>query len=388
MKFTLTPEQAAVQETTRQILAKEWSTAKVRELRDGRGDQTGIHDVLGRSGLLGLAFPDELGGGDGDLVDLGVLFSEIGRALGPTSVATSIDALMAMQAFGAGHLDWFSRVRDGEALATTALWNPHDADDVRPRLAAERVGDGWRLDGRVSFVRNGGVADVVVVAAETATGASIAGLLRLDSEGVGRVPHTTFAHDDQVDLVLDGAPLADGDVLAGGAPGRGAHVDATLRHLARVSTALQCAEMVGGARVVLERTTDYIRDRKQFGRAIGSFQAAQHHVANMRMAVDAAELVAGHALSKLADGQESVREVAIAKIHAGRSYRFVTQTAHQLHGGIGLARESDLHLWSERAKALDLLGGGVEVSLMRLAGSLRRPARRRRLEPTTPHEGI
>ena len=121
-------------------------------------------------------------------------------------------------------------------------------------------------------------------------------------------------------------------------------------------------EMAGGATAVLDRTVDYVKVREQFGRPIASFQAAQHHVANMRMAVDGARLTANQAIWWTGTGQPATRAVAIAKMQASEAYKWVTLTAHQLHGGMGYVRETDLHLWSERAKATEIQGGTADVA--------------------------
>jgi alkylation response protein AidB-like acyl-CoA dehydrogenase len=142
-----------------------------------------------------------------------------------------------------------------------------------------------------------------------------------------------------------------------------------------IATALQCVEMVGGARAVLDLTVRYITDRAQFGRPIASFQAVQHHVADLSTRVDAAGLAAWQAVWRCAAGAAAgdIRgpeaQVAIAKVAAGDAYVETTLMAHQLHGGIGFTVEHDLHLWSDRARAASLTFGSREDHL-RALGSL------------------
>jgi alkylation response protein AidB-like acyl-CoA dehydrogenase len=126
--------------------------------------------------------------------------------------------------------------------------------------------------------------------------------------------------------------------------------------------ALQCMEMVGGATAVLDATVEYVKVREQFNRPIASFQAAQHHVANLRIALEGARLTAHKAVWSVGQGDTATREVAIAKMQCSESYKWTTLTAHQLYGGMGYVRETDLHLWSERAKVTEVQYGTADVA--------------------------
>lgn len=137
------------------------------------------------------------------------------------------------------------------------------------------------------------------------------------------------------------------------------------------ATALQCLEMVGGARKVIEMTVKYVSERYQFGVPIGSFQAVQHHLANMAMSVDGSRLLAYQAVSLLSEGLSAEDEVAMAKAYASEAYKSVTVMAHQLWGGgMGYVTESDLYLWSNRAKATELSFGTRDIHLKQVAGKL------------------
>jgi alkylation response protein AidB-like acyl-CoA dehydrogenase len=143
-----------------------------------------------------------------------------------------------------------------------------------------------------------------------------------------------------------------------------------LHWVSNAMTALQCMEMAGGAEAVLDRTVEYVKLRHQFDRPIASFQAAQHHVANMRIAIDGARLAAYQAAWWAGRGDLAEREVAIAKLKCNEAYKRTTLDAHQLHGGMGYLRETDLHLWSERAKATELLGGTWDVQIRRIGQAI------------------
>jgi alkylation response protein AidB-like acyl-CoA dehydrogenase len=151
------------------------------------------------------------------------------------------------------------------------------------------------------------------------------------------------------------AALADDAVLG--------EVDATaLRSMANTAVALLSLDLVGVGEAALQRTVDYTTMRHQFGRPIASFQAAQHLVANMHIALAAARLAARSAVFWLGRGQQATRATAVARMQAASAAKLVTLDAHQLHGGMGFVVDTDLHLFSERARVLATLGGGADVA--------------------------
>ncbi|CPR06888.1 acyl-CoA dehydrogenase domain-containing protein [Mycobacterium bohemicum DSM 44277] len=135
-----------------------------------------------------------------------------------------------------------------------------------------------------------------------------------------------------------------------------------LRGVANAAVALGSLDLVGVGQAVIDRTVGYTMVRHQFGRPIASFQAAQHLIANMHIALAAARLAAHSAVFWMARGRVATRETAIARMHAATAARLVTLDAHQLHGGMGYVTETDLHLWSERARWGSTLAGGADVA--------------------------
>ncbi|HXO81779.1 MAG TPA: acyl-CoA dehydrogenase family protein, partial [Mycobacterium sp.] len=135
-----------------------------------------------------------------------------------------------------------------------------------------------------------------------------------------------------------------------------------LRRVANTAVALGSLDLVGAGQAVLSRTVEYTKLRHQFGRPIASFQAAQHLVANMHIALAAARLAAQSAVFQIGRGHTATRQTAIARMHAATAAKLITLDAHQLHGGMGYVVETDLHLFSERARVLSTLGGGADVA--------------------------
>ncbi|HEX5367251.1 MAG TPA: acyl-CoA dehydrogenase family protein [Acidimicrobiales bacterium] len=349
----------------------------VRALREPgtSGHSPELWSTMAAQGWLGLGLP-EAHGGAGSLVDLGLVAEEAGRALVPTTFRSTVQAaqLVALLGTAAQQGDLLARVAAGSLLATVAELEPQALHDPRYlRTVATPSGDGWVLSGAKAFVANAGTADLMLVVARVADGAAgpVLGVFCVPAgaDGLSVSPHATFAHDRQARVVLDHVHVT-AEAALGGPLGPGAATAAALADARARWVALLCAEMAGGAQKVLELTADYVTGRVQFGRPIGSFQAVQHHVADMATRADGARLATHQALWRLAHGRPAAREVAVAKAWTGEAYKAITVMAHQLHGGMGYVRENDLHLWSEHAKAAELSLGARDHHLFAVAAEL------------------
>ena len=177
----------------------------------------------------------------------------------------------------------------------------------------------------------------------------------------------SVASDKQCEIVLEGVTVPSSSVL--GSVDQGWPV--VQRAMERAISG-KCMEMLGGAGAVLEMTLEYVKQRTQFGRATGTFQAVQHHCANMATDVEGCRNVAHQAAWSISEGLPSQREVSLAKAWSSQAYRRVCATAHQCHGAIGFTKEHDLQLYSRRAKGMELAYGDVnfhkESFLQQIAG--------------------
>ncbi len=313
----------------------------------------GLWKSLAEAGLLGLPIEERLGGSGGTLSEFGVFCVEAGRALCPMGVHSSTHAALAVDWLGgsAARETWLPALASGTARATTALYNPRDAADVTPRLRARADGDGrWLLTGRLDFVSDAAAADLIVVTADT--GSATMGFV-VDTADLRVQPlalmggYRAFAVELH-DVLVDDHRRVLGE-LAG----------PELRRVVNAAVALLSLDLVGVADAVLQRTVEYTKMREQFGRPIASFQAAQHLVADMHIALAAARLAAHSAVFWIGRGRTATRETAIARMQACR-VKQITLDAHQLHGGMGYVVDTDLHLFSERARILATVGGGAD----------------------------
>jgi len=316
-------------------------------------------EVLAGAGVLGLGLPEACGGSGGTLADLGIFAREAGRGRCPFAVHSTVFAAQAIHALGSDDdcRRWLPALVTGRMSATTALWNANDASDVTATVRADRgPGGGWFLTGTADFVSDADTADAVVVSGIDAEGRTSGFVCRLGAPGVTPTPLALMGGHRASRVRFEDAQ-ADG-ALIGGAP-------LSTEQLCRVANAvvaLTSLDLVGAGEAVLDRTVEYTTLRRQFGRPIASFQAAQHIVANMHIALAAARLAAQSAVFRIGDGDIAVRETAIARMHSATAAKWATLDAHQLHGGMGYVVETDLHLWSERARVLSTLGGGADVA--------------------------
>ncbi|OBH44507.1 acyl-CoA dehydrogenase [Mycobacterium intracellulare] len=368
MKTMPSAEQREFAAALRALLAAENPVSLVRALDEPGADRRtpALWKAVADAGVFGLAIAEEYGGAGGSLDDLAVFCTEAGRALCPTTVHSTVHAALAIDQLGSPEAKaaWLPRLASGTLRATTALWNARDAARIAPPLRADPDSNRWRLNGTADYVADADVADLIVVSAASLR-AERPLVFLVDAHGggvtvepldmVGGHRAFTVRFDDAVaagDAVLDGAT----------APG--------LRRLANTAVALGSLDLVGVGQAVLDRTVDYTKLRHQFGRPIASFQAAQHLIADMHIALAAARLAAHAAVFWLGRGRTASRETAIARMHAATAARLITLDAHQLHGGMGYVTETDLHLWSERARLSATLGGGVDVAASWLQESM------------------
>lgn len=372
MRLVPTEEQSELRSVLRSVFTKECPPSLVRQWKTTGTDGAGpvFPDSLWRTltelGVFGLAIDEQFGGSGATLDELGIVHSEAGRALCPSIVYSTLSFGIAVNCLAGRSLreQYLPAVAAGEQRATVALWDAADAHDVRPTLTATRADGGWTISGVLPFVENAELADVLLTTATATVFAEpdrVLGLLvEPGAEGWASTRQPTIAGEHQCRVELDGLFVSDARVLAGADDG-GLGLD-DVRWVADVVTALQCMEMAGGGAAVLERTVEYVRTRHQFGHPIGSFQAVQHIVADIHIALEAARLTAASAVWWLAKGERAGRQVATAKMHASEAYKWATLNAHQVHGGMGYVRETDLHLWSERAKVSEIRGGTADIA--------------------------
>ena len=308
-------------------------------------------------GLQQLVFPEEHGGYGFGFAELSVVLQEMGRALLPSPFLSSVvlagSALLAADdaAAAAAHLPG---IASGKTIATLAVAGESGSwDPTALPVVGTRADDGWRLGGTTWFVLDGATADLLLVAATTDAGPSLFAVSGTAAGLTRTALRTLDPTRRQARLDLDGVVGTPVGALGGAAPVLDRVLDLAMTALA--------AEQVGGARACLETSAAYARDRVQFGRPIGSFQAVKHKCADMLVRVqlaDAAAQEAAEAAAGLPGRAPLAEAAAVAHAVCSESYLFTAAENIQVHGGIGFTWEHPAHLYFRRAKSSQLLFGG------------------------------
>ena len=311
-------------------------------------------------GVLGLGVPEELGGSGGGIVDAAIVVEELGAALfcGPVfgTLAMAIPALVAAPD-SALRAEILGAVADGSR--TAAFADSHGAGDAAALVGVE-AGDGWSISGSVEQVVDATTADDLLVTAISAEGLALF-VVASHGPGVHHTPLTTLDQTrPQASLRLERAPAR---LLA-----RGDDVPRICERAEQVGAVLLAAEQVGGAQRVLDMSVAYAKERLQFGRRIGSFQAVKHRLADMFIEVEHARSAAYYAAWCLEHGVDWAPLVtSIAQSACSAAYVRVTKDAIQVHGGIGFTWEHPAHLYFKRAFTDASLLGSAEQHRERIA---------------------
>jgi alkylation response protein AidB-like acyl-CoA dehydrogenase len=352
MNFAFSEEQEELRKSIRQFLDSKSSEAEVRRLMEtDEGYDTAVWKQMGdQLGVQGLAIPEEYGGQGYSFVELGIVLEEQGRRLlcAPyfSSVVLAANTLL-LSGDDAAKKEHLPGIASGETIATLAVTEANGRwDEEGITLTA----DGGKLNGEKMFVLDGHLANLIIVAARSGSGVSLYAV-QGDAAGLTKTALSTM------DQTRKQAKLEFKDVQGEliGTEGQGWSVLEKVLDLAAVGLA---NEQVGGAQLVLEMAVQYAKDRIQFGRPIGSFQAIKHKCADMLLEVESAKSAAYYAAWCAAEMNDELPSVAsLAKAYCSEAYFHAAAENIQIHGGIGFTWEHPAHLYFKRAKSSELLFG-------------------------------
>jgi alkylation response protein AidB-like acyl-CoA dehydrogenase len=305
--------------------------------------------------LIGLMLPSEFGGSEMGAIEGAILYNELGRALAPTPHFVS--AVMAAGVLlRAGTTDqqqeWLPRVTSGDVVLSTAWLEPGQGFGPRGvQMRATSAGDNFVLDGVKLHVPYARAASRLVVLARTGDADGDVDLFLVDpaSAGVTLTQQFTIASDTQYQVELAGARVPASDRIGGVATGW-----STWHATMLDGVVLLAAQAAGGARHALDLTVQYAKDREQFDKPLGAFQAIAHYLADAATAVDGAETLVHEAAWARANDRSTARLAPMAKLFACSTFREVTAMAQQVFGGVGFTLEYDIQLYFRRAKQLQI----------------------------------
>jgi len=354
-------EREALRDTVRTFLDRSSTEADVRRLMETETgyDETVWKQAADQLGLTGLAIPEEYDGSGFGPLELSVVFEELGRSMfcGPffSTVGLAASTLLASDD-DAAKKEWLPKIASGQAIATLALTEESSSWDLADiTTTATRDGSGWKLSGTKWYVLDGSIADLVLVVARAESEVAVFAVAG-DATGLTREPMVTMDLTRKMSrLTFDGV---DAQPIGSQAVGR----EIVERALLMAATYLS-AENVGGAQRCLDLAADYARERVQFGRPIGSFQAIKHKLANLLTEVEQARSASYFASREAAAGKsgETTDDLplaaSIAKSYTSDAFFHAAADNVQIHGGIGFTWEHPAHLYFKRAKTNQLLLG-------------------------------
>jgi alkylation response protein AidB-like acyl-CoA dehydrogenase len=378
MPLVLTEEQSMLRDSARGLISDKAPVSHLRQLRDSK-DATGFSRELWRAfaemGFSGLLVPEQFGGSGLGCVEAGVVMEEIGRSLMPSPFLST--AVVAASALSRGGSDaqkshYLPKISDGSLLAALAIDEGAKHRPLQTSMQAVRSGNGFRLNGDKAFVVDGHTADLLIVAARTAGSVGERDGLTLflvDPKAKGMAKGMATERTAMVDshnaarIVFDNVEV-DADGVLGEVDRGGGLLEGVL-NIGRCAVA---SEMVGLSEEVFGRTVSYLKERKQFGKPIGEFQALQHRAAQLYIEIEITRAAVLRALQTLdGDFAQAGAAVAVAKARAGSTATLAVQEGVQMHGGMGMTDQFDIGFFMKRARVCQELFGDANFHADQLA---------------------
>src|SRR3954452_5349734 len=364
MALVLTLEQSMLRDSARGLIGDKAPVSHLRQLRDSK-DATGFSRDLWKSfaemGLTGLLVPENFGGSGLGCVEAGVVMEEIGRNLTPSPfLSTAVLAASALSRGGsaAQKSEHLPKISAGSLLAALAVDEGAKHRPLQTRMQASRSGNGFRLNGAKAFVVDGHTADLLIVAARTAGSAGERDGLTLflvDAKTSGLKTERTAMVDSHNAARIE---FLNVDVNADSVLGEVDHGYQLLEGVLNIGRGAVASEMVGVSEEAFGRTVSYIKERKQFGKFIGEFQALQHRAAQLYIDIEITRAAVLKALQTLdASFADAGPSVAVAKARAGSTATLAVQEAVQMHGGMGMTDQFDIGFFMKRARVCQELFG-------------------------------
>lgn len=386
MDITLSDDQALLARTARSFAQTALRADRIRELETtDRGFDPAVWRQMAELGWAGVVFPPEVGGAGLGLVELALIVEALGQGAMPSPMfSTVVEAGLLLLEAGAPAQQrrWLPRIASGEAILTVAVLEPGGGlapGDIRTRVT--RTATGFSVDGVKLFVRDAGAAEAILCCGRSGAGAGDLTLVMVPGDAPGlRRQRLRAAGGEALWAVTLDAVTVPADAVVG-EPGRAWPL---VERLLLRGACLKAAELVGIGQAALDLTLSYAKTRVQFDRPLGSFQAVQHHCADMYRDLQVSRLLVWQAAARLAAGRPAAREVAIAKAKTSEVIPALTRLAQQIHGAIAYYRDYPLELYYHRAIAGQAAYGDAGHHRRALARVLRDDLGRFRGD--SPHE--
>jgi alkylation response protein AidB-like acyl-CoA dehydrogenase len=365
MDFSFTEDQQEIRGAIKKLLAELVTDDALKALaRSGTWFDAKAWGALAEGDMLGLAIPEEYGGGGMGLIELVLLLQQVGRTVAQVpAVPTLVTVARALAAHGSAEQKkrFLPGVAKGETILTAGLVNYDSVDAKRPTAVATKTSDGWAITGTWTNVAYFAQSASVLVAAKT--GASSVGVFLVDAKapGVSTSAQRGTNGEPLVELRLEGAIAPAGSVLGDPAAGQ-----AILDRLVDETTLALAAVEHGLAEAALHMTASYSTERKQFGTPIGAFQGVSQRVGDAYIDLEAMKVTLWQAAWRMSESREHAQALAVAKFWAAEGGAHIVAAAQHVHGGMGFDRDYPLHRYFLTSKHLEFTLGGAQAQLAAL----------------------
>ncbi|HEY7802036.1 MAG TPA: acyl-CoA dehydrogenase family protein [Dehalococcoidia bacterium] len=373
MDLGLSEEQELLKNAARDFLEKECPETLVREMEeDEKGYSPELWKKMAEQGWQGLLIPEQYGGAGFGFLDLIILLEEFGRALVPGPfISTQVGGVLPLLEGGTEQQKSYAlpKIASGEAIWTLAYTEPSARFDTEGvQLEVKEDGNDLVLNGTKLFIRDANVADFMTVVGRRPGTKGDDGIelviVNSNAPGITQTQLKTIAADKQAEVKFENVRVPKASIIAGGA--------ALLKKIQRKATVIECAYLVGLAQMDFEISVQYAKDRIQFGRPIGSFQAIQHKAADMVTDVDGARFIMYRAAWSVdQDEADADLNVHMAKAWCSEATRRVVAHGQQIHGGIGFTKDYKIQLYFRRQKASELAWGDADYHRELVADELK-----------------
>jgi len=363
MDLRLTEQQEILKKSARDFLTKECPKAKIRELeKDEKGYDPALWQKMAELGWLGFNIPEDYEGMGYSFEDLTIHIEEVGKNILPGPYLSTVVNTFAIVAAGPEEIkkDLLPKISNGNCILTLA-WleesGQYDPSGITMKAAAK--GSDYVLNGAKFFVDSAHVANNMIVVARTKDGAGADGvtLFVVDAKAAGIkievIP--TIALDHLCAVTFKDVVVPAKNIL--GAADKGWDI---LQMIVRKGSILKSAESLGGVQAVVDMTVAYSKERVQYDRPIGAFQALQHHMSDMWINMGTSKYLLYEAAWMESENMPNAKEASMAKAYINEAYKLVSAWGVKLHGGIGTSSDHDIPLYYRRAKAADTVYGSTD----------------------------
>ena len=370
MDLDFTSEEEMLRDSAARFLSTECPYERVKEIEESaEGYDPNLWQQVIELGWTGLLFPEEYGGYGGQFMDLVIIMEEMGKMVFPSPFfSTIVQCGLAILEGGTEEqkVDLLGKISEGSLIMALAQYEDDGSwEPASLSMKADPQGDDYVLNGTKMFVMDANIADSLIVAAHAGDKGLSLFVVDTKADGITINKMPTISMDNTCEVLFADVKVSGDGVL--GEPGNGIE---TLEKMTSKAMVAKAAQMIGGARVCIDITADYAREREQYGKPIGGYQIIQHYMANMLLAYDTTSNYLYRVTSMIDEGQAFETDALALKAAANEAFDFIAERSVQIHGGIGTTREANIGLFYRRSKSYESIVGGTAYHLEKIADKI------------------